>query len=751
MIGGSAFGEVFGGIPHGATEYIPHAMKAAIRMGWSPVLLQPGGKEPGCILATVTAKKADDEARAIAKMHNPSAKLDRIRHACGFKHVIEAPEEITIDADGKEHRKDPARNVNNIYKQFVKRYGGANLGLHLGRSHLMAVDVDTPEERQAFALSWGLNDRSKFPQLPDAPPLTVESPGSFDVATQTWLHHGGGHWWFTLPDNWPEISGKVFKGPGGWAAMYGEAFVLVPPSVRLEGPYKLTGADLPAPDWLLHQVAGAAQLRDQQAEYRANVLAPRGGPIDAWSARTSWASLLEPRGWTEAGSAHSCGCPNWTGPDGHSNPKSATAHDLGCSVFSTDEGWGPLHIWTDHPPDNLPPEGTVTKVQYLALVEHDGSVARALTSVGVENPNRPADAFRPQDLFKGASPPDPSSPAGDEQPSRGRILDALLDSNDLNAIPDSVPLIDGVLDRNTVAVLAGKFGTYKSFLAIDWAACLATGKPWNGHAVPEAVPVLYVAAEGATGVKKRRAAWVATQGGIPRGMLTILPLAARLNQGDEVEQLDVALKELGARFLVLDTMHKVTPGMKENDNSEIGQMLSIVDLIKERNNVTVLLVHHTGHSGVRSRGGSSIEDDADTVFVVQIEGESRLPDNPRTLHHRKTKDDELLTPLTLAFRGVDGTKSGVLSVDPFVVGDGPGDPSLEGRVLEYVTDHPGESQTSISTALGMHKRVLGPLLRKLEQDQVVRVDTVGQTMRHYPISPIFGVTGTPVRTGTEPV
>jgi hypothetical protein len=344
---------------------------------------------------------------------------------------------------------------------------------------------------------------------------------------------------------------------------------------------------------------------------------------------------------------------------------------------------------------------------------------------------------------------DPTEPAGtSELPSRGRVLDALLDSNDLSGIPDAVPLIEGVLDRSTVAVLAGKFGTYKSFLAIDWAACVATGKPWHGHQVPESAPVLYVAAEGASGVKKRRAAWVEVHGPIERGRLFVLPLAARLNVAEELLQLDQALKETGARFLVLDTLHRSAPGMEENDNTEIGRMLSLVDLLRERNDVTVLLVHHTGHGGGRARGGSSLEDDADSAFVIKLggDGEDRSQDTPRTLHHRKAKDAELLGSMTLNFQAVDGTGSGVLNVDPFVVGAAD-DPSLVAAVLAYIADRPGESQTAIASACGVQKRVISPVIRNLELTGRVRVDTSSQTHRHYPISSLTDSPNVPVQTG----
>jgi len=365
VLGVDSFTSVFGGNPSHTAEHLTEHLRAVIRAGYSPVLCRPGTKEPVCVLSAVQAKKADREAQAFALAGNPARLVDRIRHACGMKHVLD----------------DPAK-VGPIVKRLIEIHGGANVALHLGRSRMLVVDVDTPAERQAFVDALGINaDIPGGGPYVDLPSITVESPGSFDVATQTWKHFGGGHWWLELPEGYEMPPGKVFKGPGGWAAMYGEAYALVPPSGRPEGSYRLVGGTSPAPAWLLEQLTFSGRLRQVDVERRS---AGAGGPIDEWSASVSWASLLEPHGWTETSMVEgSCGCPVWTAPGVHASPKSATAHDLACQRFDVSEGWGPLKIWTDHPPDGLPAEGAVTKLQFVSAMEHGGDDAAAIRGLGI--------------------------------------------------------------------------------------------------------------------------------------------------------------------------------------------------------------------------------------------------------------------------------------------------------------------------------------------------------------------------------
>lgn len=240
----------------------------------------------------------------------------------------------------------------------------------------------------------------------------------------------------------------------------------------------------------------------------------------------------------------------------------------------------------------------------------------------------------------------------------GRLRRAMHKRSEIHDLPDPVPLIDHVLFRNSVTVLAGKFGTYKSFIATGWACSLATGREWFGFQVPEPVTVIYAAAEGAAGIRRRLNAWEKAHGVVVPDSLYLISVSVRLNRPEDVTELEELIKETGAAALIFDTFHASTPGLDENDNGGIGEIFDIMRGLQERHGVACILPHHTGHSGERSRGGSSIEDDADTTFVIRLKGEDRGPENLRTMVHRKTKDEALLPDMPLRLELIDGTKSG---------------------------------------------------------------------------------------------
>jgi hypothetical protein len=243
-----------------------------------------------------------------------------------------------------------------------------------------------------------------------------------------------------------------------------------------------------------------------------------------------------------------------------------------------------------------------------------------------------------------------------------RLRGRLHTRSQLRDIRPPTPLIDGVLDVGTMIVLAGQFGTFKTFATVGWACSVATGTPWLGHKVVTPGPVLYVAAEGASGIQKRVDAWERRSGvTVPDDRLTTLDVPVNLGADDQASALLTIARELGAVLVIVDTLHRCTPGLDGDDNSDMGRITMVADALREHVGAATLYVHHTGHAGTRSRGASAIEDDADAVWIAKLTGDdSRRPDKPRQLEQRKTKDSDLLEPFFVKLDLINEADSGVL-------------------------------------------------------------------------------------------
>src|SRR5205823_5273568 len=68
---------------------------------------------------------------------------------------------------------------------------------------------------------------------------------------------------------------------------------------------------------------------------------------------------------------------------------------------------------------------------------------------------------------------------------------------ELRARPKPFYIVDRLLQADTVALLEGVDGAYKTFLAVAWALCVALGRPWLGRPVKMG-RVLYLLGEGSS-------------------------------------------------------------------------------------------------------------------------------------------------------------------------------------------------------------------------------------------------------------
>lgn len=246
---------------------------------------------------------------------------------------------------------------------------------------------------------------------------------------------------------------------------------------------------------------------------------------------------------------------------------------------------------------------------------------------------------------EGPAAPEPQPDEASASRRAERIRKLTYRRSELDNIPPPTYLIDGVLNENVLALLAGKFGTYKSFVSVSWACSIATGIPWLGHEIPNPGPVIYIAAEGASGLRARISAWesVYYRGQrIPDDRLIVVGGSVNIRNSEDMGAISDLSTEVGPRLTIWDTMHRCAPGVEENSNTEMGLVRASLDRLRELHNCTQAVNHHTGHKGERGRGASSIEDDFDNSWVIKLggDGEDRSPKNPRTMNHRKTKDGE---------------------------------------------------------------------------------------------------------------
>lgn len=212
------------------------------------------------------------------------------------------------------------------------------------------------------------------------------------------------------------------------------------------------------------------------------------------------------------------------------------------------------------------------------------------------------------------------------------------------------PLVKNLINHQTMTVLYGQSNEGKTFVALDLSLHIALGWDWQGHRTDQGA-VIYIAAEGGGGIRKRLAAFRQFHGidgqNVP---FAVIPAAVDLlDPQADLNDLVALVREAAARaglpavLVVIDTLARAIGGGNENAPDDMGAFVRNVDALRARTGAGVLVVHHSGKDQARgARGHSSLRAATDTEFEVAN----------RTVRHAKQRDLEEGNPILFGLKPV---------------------------------------------------------------------------------------------------
>jgi hypothetical protein len=181
-----------------------------------------------------------------------------------------------------------------------------------------------------------------------------------------------------------------------------------------------------------------------------------------------------------------------------------------------------------------------------------------------------------------------------------------------------------VLVAGSLSALYGPPGSFKSFMALDIAEAIATGRSWMGREVTKSGAVLYLAGEGFGGVGARIKAIKIhhqTEDGAP-----IYVVRHQLNLRSSAEDFNALMmavvqlvEETGVEFrlAIVDTLARAFGGGNENDSGEMMGFVVSMGKIQEFLNCALMVLHHSGkNAALGMRGSSSLLGAVDTELEL---------------------------------------------------------------------------------------------------------------------------------------
>jgi hypothetical protein len=213
------------------------------------------------------------------------------------------------------------------------------------------------------------------------------------------------------------------------------------------------------------------------------------------------------------------------------------------------------------------------------------------------------------------------------------LSNRFLSLDDLTSLPAPSWMVEDMFEVNSLVMVIGPPGNYKSFLAIDWSLSMALGRSWNGRKTTPA-KVLYCLGEGKSNLLKRFNAWIIHH---RLSLEEKIKLNSTLRVDFEMPQLaskasvDNMLAQLQAEkfqpdVIVVDTFARSFVGLDENSQKDTGLWIESADRLRKLG-YTVIFVHHTAKNtefGLKYRGSSAILGAMDTSFTLCKDRDNKM-------------------------------------------------------------------------------------------------------------------------------
>ena len=219
-------------------------------------------------------------------------------------------------------------------------------------------------------------------------------------------------------------------------------------------------------------------------------------------------------------------------------------------------------------------------------------------------------------------------PVAQHDPETGEVIEAekkpsslftFLSIPDIQAMPPVQWLVKDYFPQNSFGMIYGVSGHGKTFVALDFALCVATGKDWHGQPVEQGA-VLYIVGEGVGGLNKRISAWLLHHEAQPdQTPFWTLPVALNMRDPEAINKLLASIDATGLTFslVLIDTVARAIAGAEENSSKEIGEFVVACDMVKDHTGAAVIGVHHCGKDVAKGmRGSSSLLGAVDTSIMV---------------------------------------------------------------------------------------------------------------------------------------
>ena len=183
-------------------------------------------------------------------------------------------------------------------------------------------------------------------------------------------------------------------------------------------------------------------------------------------------------------------------------------------------------------------------------------------------------------------------------------------------------LIKGLLPREGLAVLWGKWKSIKSFWLLDALMHVALGWDYRGRRVQQG-PVIYLVLEAPGGFMTRVVGWLQTflaDHEMPPFGIIACNIDLVRDHVALIDSIRSALGGIAPAVIAIDTVNRSLAG-SEGADQDMSAYVAACDAVQKALGGLIVLVHHHGHNDTRMRGFTGLPAAEDVELFSKREGD----------------------------------------------------------------------------------------------------------------------------------
>ena len=303
-------------------------------------------------------------------------------------------------------------------------------------------------------------------------------------------------------------------------------------------------------------------------------------------------------------------------------------------------------------------------------------------------------------------------------------------------LPQQSWLVESLLSRGGVMGLAGDPGTAKTWLILELARAVATGRPFLDRFPTQQGPVLIIDEENGEARLQRRLARITNQRLDDCPIYIASMCGVNLSHDRWIDSLYSKVVEIKPSLILFDSLIRVHRG-GENSAEDMATLFAVFTYFRHDFGCAIVFTHHLRKMGFIRDLGQRVRGSSDILaYVDSMLGLTKV-ETAYTLWHLKNRDGDLIKPLSLSVEDTDKNTT-VVRVTGEVDEESSKREQARDLIMDALADGDKlrEELTAFIREAGISDRTLAAALKELETAKLIVGTFEGRKKKYSTFAPL---------------